>query len=36
MRAFVGITNKQLRTDLISMLEGASRGRLQAPVRGTE
>jgi hypothetical protein len=31
MRAFVGIKNRQLRTDLIEMLEGASRTRGQAP-----
>jgi hypothetical protein len=31
MRAFVGIKNRQLRADLIEMLEGASRTRGQAP-----
>ena len=31
MRAFVGIKNRQLRADLIDMLEGASRARGQAP-----
>lgn len=31
MRAFIGIKNRQLRTDLIEMLEGASRTRGQAP-----
>ena len=31
MRAFVGIKNRQLRADLIEMLEGASRARGQAP-----
>ena len=31
MRAFVGIKNRQLRADLIEMLEGASRNRGQAP-----
>ena len=36
MRAFVGIKNRQLRADLITMLEGASRTRAQAPVRGNE
>jgi len=36
MRAFVGIKNRQLRADLITMLEGASRTRGQAPVRGNE
>ena len=33
MRAFVGIKNRQLRTDLIAMLEGASRTRGKAPGR---
>jgi hypothetical protein len=36
MRAFVGIKNRRLRADLITMLEGASRTRGQAPVRGNE
>jgi hypothetical protein len=36
MRAFVGIKNRQLRADLITMLEGASRTRGRAPVRGNE
>jgi hypothetical protein len=31
MRAFVGIKNRQLRADLIEMLEDASRTRGQAP-----
>jgi hypothetical protein len=31
MRAFVGIKNRQLRADLIEMLEGASRAGGQAP-----
>jgi hypothetical protein len=31
MRAFVGIKNRQLRADLIEMLEGVSRTRGQAP-----
>ena len=31
MRAFVGIKNRQLRAELIEMLEGASRTRGQAP-----
>jgi hypothetical protein len=31
MRAFVGIKNRQLRADLIEMLEGASRTRGHAP-----
>jgi hypothetical protein len=31
MRAFVGIKNRQLRADLIEMLESASRARGQAP-----
>ncbi len=31
MRAFVGIKNRQLRTHLIEMLEGASRAREQIP-----
>jgi hypothetical protein len=31
MRAFVGIKNRQLRADLIEMLEGASRTRGQTP-----
>jgi hypothetical protein len=31
MRAFVGIKNRQLRADLIEMLESASRTRGQAP-----
>jgi len=31
MRAFVGIKNRQLRADLIDMLEGASRAPGQAP-----
>jgi hypothetical protein len=31
MRAFVGIKNRQLRADLIEMLEGVSRSRGQAP-----
>ena len=33
MRAFVGIKNRQLRADLIAMLEGASRTRGRAPGR---
>jgi len=33
MRAFVGIKNRQLRADLIAMLEGASGTRGQAPGR---
>ena len=36
MRAFVGIKNKMLRTDLISMLEGAARARGPEPARGKE
>src|SRR5689334_5562610 len=31
MRAFVGIKNRQLRAELIEILEGASRTRGQAP-----
>ena len=31
MRAFVGIKNRELRADLIEMLEGATRTRGQAP-----
>ncbi len=31
MRAFVGIRNRQLRANLIEMLEDASRTRAQAP-----
>jgi hypothetical protein len=31
MRAFVGIKNRQLRAELIEMLEGASRSRGEAP-----
>jgi hypothetical protein len=31
MRAFVGIKNRQLRAELIEMLEGASHTRGQAP-----
>jgi hypothetical protein len=31
MRAFVGIKNRQLRAELIEMLEGASRTRGQTP-----
>jgi hypothetical protein len=34
MRAFVGIKNRKVRTDLIEMLEGASRTRGQAPGPG--
>ena len=36
MRAFVGIKNKTLRADLISMLEGAARVRGPEPARGKE
>jgi hypothetical protein len=36
MRAFVGIKNKMLRTDLITMLEGAARPRAPEPARGKE
>jgi hypothetical protein len=36
MRAFVGIKNRQLRADLIEMLEGASRTRGQAPAPAKE
>jgi len=36
MRAFVRIKNRELRADLITMLEGASRRRRPMPARGKE
>jgi hypothetical protein len=36
MRAFVGIKNKTLRADLITMLEGAARSRAPEPERRKE